>query len=89
MLKDGIDIESLFENGGKHTKIELQSCVPSIISQDEYNSIGEYRFVRGTVFLKYLTDSSYSTLKEWELEYYMEQLTKTIKSQLTVATVVS
>lgn len=43
--------------------------------------------MRGPVFLKYLTDSSYSALKEWELEYYMEQLRKTIESQLTVATV--
>lgn len=56
MMEDGYTVMDRFISGKKDTKVEL-SIHPSI-SKDDYEAIGEYRFVYGRVPLEFLTEES-------------------------------
>lgn len=61
MERDGIKLVTRFHNGGSHTKVELQN----LLSEDEYNSVGDYIFVRGRVSLRCLTEECRNRLEDF------------------------
>ena len=61
MEKDGLELVAKFHNGGIHTKLELKD----MLTEEEYNSVGDYIFVRGCVSLKYLTEECRNKLENF------------------------
>lgn len=63
IMNDGINIVDLFENGGKMTKEELNpQFFESPLTMIEFAQIGDYRFIKGTLSLKYLLPESKEAL---------------------------
>lgn len=62
MLADGIQIEKVGGNG----KVEISTALSQWgITEKDWISIGEYRFVKGKVSLQYLTEKSTEKLRAY------------------------